>query len=97
MISSQRFNPPPWDLTIHGAAGTRSHDDVLLIGRYPVSTARGKPLAAARTALQPRSRPRGSGRPGRVAPADVLLGSGLTGPRTSRSQLLHALQSLAIP
>ncbi|KAJ1147082.1 hypothetical protein NDU88_013329 [Pleurodeles waltl] len=45
----------------------------------------------------PRSRPRGSERLGRVAPVDVLLGSGLTGPRTARSQLLHALRSLAIP
>ncbi|KAJ1216519.1 hypothetical protein NDU88_004120 [Pleurodeles waltl] len=42
----------PWDLGIRGAAGTRSHDDVLLIGRYPVSTARGTPRAAARNALQ---------------------------------------------
>ncbi|KAJ1184940.1 hypothetical protein NDU88_001736 [Pleurodeles waltl] len=53
----------PWDLAIRGAVGTRSHDDVLLIGRYPVSTARGTPRAAARNALQ------GLGRdPGLVGP-----------------------------
>ncbi|KAJ1208504.1 hypothetical protein NDU88_003889 [Pleurodeles waltl] len=53
----------PWSLAIYGAAGTRSHDDVLLIGRYLVSTARGKPRVAAGNALQ------GLGRdPGLVGP-----------------------------
>ncbi|KAJ1115415.1 hypothetical protein NDU88_003639 [Pleurodeles waltl] len=42
----------PWDLAIQGRAGTRSHDDVLLNDRYPVSTARGKPQAAERNTLQ---------------------------------------------
>ncbi|KAJ1150488.1 hypothetical protein NDU88_003279 [Pleurodeles waltl] len=90
----------PWSLAIHGATGTRSHDDVLLIGQYLVSTARGKPRVAAGNALQGLGRDPGLVGPigrGRVAPIDVLLGPGLTGPRTTRSQLLHALRSLAIP
>ncbi|KAJ1141504.1 hypothetical protein NDU88_007834 [Pleurodeles waltl] len=76
----------PWNLAIRGAAGTRSHVDVLLISSEKRPTGAG-----------PRSLPRGSDRPGRVVPVDVLLGSGHTGPRTARSQLLHALRSLAIP